>query len=86
MAALLREFGDCVGQPGDLAARSILMDHVLLRGSHQLRLRFLQRCDGGGAVALLDRFLDAAHRTAHTGAARLVDGGAASDLAGRLAG
>ena len=38
------------------------------------------------AIAALDRFLDGADRATHLGAARLVDDGAAGNLAGRLFG
>ena len=45
-------------QPRNLAARIILMNDVLLAGSHQLRFRALHRLDRGVTIALRDRFLD----------------------------
>jgi len=64
----------------------VLVNDVALRGLHQFRFGVLHRFQRGIAVAALDRFLDGSDCTAHLGAARLVDEGAAGNLAGRLFG
>jgi len=56
------------------------------RLAHQSGLGIRQRLRSGSAVAGLDGFLDGAHGAAHLGAARLVDGGAAGNLARRFLG
>ena len=73
-------------QPRDFAARSILVNDVLLASPHQLRLCSLHCLDRGVAVALRDRFLDDPDRATHQGPSRLVDGGAAGNLACRFPG
>lgn len=73
-------------QPRNLAARIILMNDVLLAGSHQLRFRALHRLDRGVTIALRDSFLDDPDRAAHQGAPRSVDGGPAGNLACRFLG
>src|ERR1700679_983080 len=73
-------------EPRNLSARIVLVNDVALRCLHQFRFRArhgLYRCI---AVAGLDRFLDNANRAAHLGATRLVDNGAAGNLARRLFG
>lgn len=86
LAISLRELGDLRGEPRDFAAGVVLVDDVALRGTHQSGLGIRHRLQGSGAVAGLDGFLDGADGTAHLGAARLVDGGAAGDLARRFLG
>src|SRR3569623_637938 len=83
---LFRELGDTKRQPRDLAARIVLVNDILLAGPHQLRLCALHRLDRGVTIALRDRFLDDPDRAAHHGPSRLVDGGAAGNLACRLLG
>ena len=73
-------------QPGNLAARIVLMNDVLLASPHQFRLCALHRLDRGVAIALRDRFLDDPDRAAHQGAPRPVDGGPAGNLACRFLG
>ncbi len=62
------------------------MDDAALRRLHQFRLGARHRLQRRVAVAALDRFLDGADRAAELGPARLVDDGAAGNLAGRLFG
>ena len=73
-------------QPGNLAARIIIMDDVSLASPHQFRLCALHRLDRGVAITLRDRFLDDPDRAAHQGAPRPVDGGPAGNLACRFLG
>jgi hypothetical protein len=73
-------------QSRDLTVRVVPMDDVVLRRLHQLRLGALHRSGRRIAVAALDRFLDDTDRGAQFGPARLVDDGAAGNLAGRLLG
>lgn len=73
-------------EPRNFSARIVPVNDVALRGLHQFRFRVLHRFQRGIAVTALDRFLDGADRTAHLGATRLVDDGAAGNLAGRLLG
>jgi len=68
------------------AARIVLVNDVALRSSHQFGLRVRHRFQRSVAIAALDRFLDVAHRATHLRSARLVDQGAASNLARRLLG
>jgi len=75
-----------VRQAGHLPARIVPVNDVALRGLHQFRFRALHRFQRGIAIAALDRFLDGADRATHLGATRLVDDGAAGNLAGRLLG
>lgn len=83
---LLGELRDPVRQPGNLAAGGVAMNDALLRGADDGGLR-LGHCGGGGAaVAGGNRLFDFAHRGAHARTARLVDRGAARDLAGGLLG
>src|SRR6267142_1225798 len=82
----LRKLGDLMREARNLPARVVLVNDVALRCLHQFWFcahHRLQRC---GAVAALDRFLDGADRAAQLGPARLVDDGAAGNLAGRLLG
>src|ERR1700692_4176070 len=62
------------------------MDDAGARGTHESRLGFSHGGGGRSPVAGGDRLFDLAHRTAHAGAPRLVDHGAAGDLAGGLLG
>src|SRR5712692_7964879 len=80
-AALLSELGNLVVEARHLAARRVAVNHALLCGAHDQRLGLLQRIERLAAVAGRDRLLDLAHRSAQLGAARLVDLGAARDLA-----
>src|SRR6478735_6258974 len=73
-------------QARDLTVRIVAVDDVVLRRLHQFRLGALHRRGRRIAIAAVDRFLDGAHRTAQLGPARLVDDGAAGNLAGRLLG
>jgi hypothetical protein len=73
-------------QPGNLAARIVLMNDVLLASPHQFRLCALHRLDRSVAIALRDCFLDDPDRAAHQGAPRPVDGGPAGNLACRFLG
>src|ERR1700759_3851548 len=73
-------------EPRDLSARIILVNDIALRCLHQLGLRARHCLDRGVAVAALDRLFDDANRAAHLGPARLVDDGAAGNLARRLLG
>src|SRR4051794_12947011 len=84
LASLLGELGDLRGEPRDFAAGIVLVNDVSLRGAHQGGLGIRQRRHGSGAVAGLDRFFDITYGTAHLGAARLVDGGAAGGLVRRF--
>jgi hypothetical protein len=83
---LLAELGDAVREPGHFAAGAVFMHDVSLRRTHDHRLRVLHRGHRRVAVAAGDRFLDLAHGIAQQGAARLVDFGAARDLARGFAG
>jgi hypothetical protein len=73
-------------EPRDLSARIVLVNDIALRCLHQLRFRARHRLQRCSAVAAFDGFFDSANRAAHLGAARLVDDGAAGDLARRLLG
>jgi len=73
-------------EPRDLSARIVFVNNIALRRLHQLRLRIRHRLQRGIAVAILDGLFDRSYRAAHLGAARLVDNGAAGDLARRLLG
>jgi len=73
-------------EPRDLSARIVLVNDVSLRCLHQFRLRARHCLQRRIAVAALDRLFDNANRAAHLGAARLVDDGAAGNLARRLLG
>ena len=73
-------------QPRNLPARIVLVNDVALRRLHQLGLSLRHRLQCRIAVTALDRFFDAADGAAHLGAARLVDDGAAGNLARRLFG
>ena len=86
VAVLLRELGDLRGEARDFAAGVVLVNDVALGGAHQSRLGIRQRLHRGGAIAGCDGLFDIAHSAAHLGAARLVDGSAAGDLARRLLG
>jgi len=82
----LRELGYRVRQARHLPARIVPVNDVALRGLHQFRFRILHRLERRLAIAALDRLLDGANRATHLSAARLVDDGAAGNLAGRLFG
>ena len=82
----LAELGDRVREARHLPARIVLVNDVALRGLHQFRLGALHRFQRCVAITALDRFLDGADGTTHLSAARLVDDGAAGNLAGRLLG
>jgi hypothetical protein len=86
VASSLGERGDLVRQGRHLPARIVLVNDVALRCLHQLRFRALHRFQRRIAVAALDCFLDGADRATHLGAARLVDDGAAGNLAGGFLG
>jgi hypothetical protein len=73
-------------EPRYLSAGIILMNDIALRCLHQFRLSARHRLQCCSAVAALDRLFDDTDRAAHLGAARLVDDGAAGNLAGRLLG
>src|SRR5215813_10409513 len=75
-----------MGEPRYLPARIVLVNDVALRRSHQLGFGARHRLQRSIAVAAIDRFLDGADGTAHLGAARLVDHGAAGNLARRFLG
>jgi len=83
---LFADLGDLVREARDLSAGIVLVNDVALRRLHQFRFGMGERLQRRVAIAALDRFLDGADRAAHLGAARLVDDGAASDLACRLLG
>ena len=68
----------------DFPARIVLVNDVALRCLHQLRFGAYHRLQCRVAIAALDRFLDGADRAAQLGPSRLVDDGAAGNLAGRL--
>src|SRR5712671_1750684 len=70
----------------DLPARIVLVTDVALRCLHQLRFGAYHRLQCRVAITALDRFLDGADRAAQLGPSRLVDDGAAGNLAGRLLG
>ena len=73
-------------EPRDLSAGIVLMDDVALGGLHEFRFRARHRLQRRIAVAALDRLFDNADSAAHLGATRLVDNGAAGNLARRLLG
>jgi hypothetical protein len=83
---LFRELCDLMRKPRDLSAGIVLMDDVALGGLHELRFRARHRLQRRIAVAALDRLFDNADGAAHLGATRLVDNGAAGNLARRLLG
>ena len=85
-AELLGELRDLMGQTRYLPARIVLVNDVALGGLHQLGLGALHGVQRCGAVALCDGVFNDANRSAHLGAARLVDDGAAGNLARRLLG
>jgi len=84
--SLFRELGDLMRQPRNLPARIVLVNDVALRCLHEFGFRMRHRLQCRVAVAALDRFFDVSNRATHLGAARLIDNGAASNLAGRLLG
>ena len=73
-------------EPRDLSARIVFVNDVALRCLHQFGLRVRHRFERCSPVAALDRLFDRSYRAAHLGAARLVDDGAAGNLARRLLG
>src|SRR5580692_8925925 len=78
--SLFAELGNAVGEPRDFPAGGIAMDDALARGTHECRLGFSHGGGCRGAVAGRNRLLDLPHGTAHAGAPRLIDHGAAGDL------
>jgi hypothetical protein len=62
------------------------MNDVFLRRAHDYRLGLLERSHCLASIAGVDRFLNSPYKTAHSGAAGLVDLGPARDLARCLAG
>jgi len=86
LADLLGELGDLVRQARYLPARIVLVNDIALRGLHQFWFRAHHRLQRRIAVAILDGFLDGTNRATHLGTARLIDDGAAGNLAGRLFG
>src|SRR6202795_4433413 len=81
-----RQLGDLMREPRDLSARIVLVNDVALRCLHEFRFRARHCLQRRIAVTALDRLFDNADRAAHLGAARLVDNGAAGNLARRLLG
>src|ERR1700730_15200973 len=73
-------------EPRDLSARIVLVNDVALRCLHQFRLRERLWLQCRAAVPALDPLFETADTAAHLGAARLVDNGAAGNLARRLLG
>jgi len=86
LVCLLGELGDRMREAGHFAARIVLVNDVALRRTHQLGLGARHCLGGRVAVAALDRFLDGADGATHLCAARLVDHGAAGNLARRFLG
>ena len=80
------ELGDLMREARDLAARVVLVNDVALRCLHQFWFRTGHGLERRSTVAACDGFLDEADRSAHLGAARFVDDGAAGNLARRLLG
>ena len=83
---LLGELRDLMREARHFAARIVLMDDVALCCAHQLRLGARHRLQCRGAVAALDGLLDGTDGVENLGAGRLVDYGAAGDLARRFLG
>src|SRR5258706_16186220 len=81
-----RQFGDLMREPRDLSARIVLVDNITLRCLHEFRFGARHCLQRRIAVAALDRLFDNADCAAHLGTARLVDNGAAGNLARRLLG
>src|SRR3984893_7814883 len=81
-----RQLGDRMCEPRNFPTRIVLVNDIALRCLHQFRLRARHRLQRGIAITAADRLFDNADRTAHLGAARLVDDGAAGNLARRLLG
>src|SRR5580704_9521636 len=84
--SLFAELGNAVGEPRNFPAGGVAMDDAGSRGTDERRLGFGHGGDGRGAVAGCDRLLDFAHGTAHAGTPRLIDHGAAGNLASGLLG
>src|SRR5271163_4772385 len=83
---LLRQLRNLMHKSRNLPARRVLVNDVALRRFHQLRLGTRHCLECCVAVTALDRFFDRSDRTAHLGAARFIDDGAAGNLARRLLG
>ena len=83
---LLRELCNLTPESRNLSACIVLVNDLALRGPHELRFSARHRLQRRVTIAALDRLLDGSHRTAHRRAARLVDDGAAGNLARRLFG
>src|ERR1700744_4618360 len=81
-----RELGDLMRQPRNLPARIVLVNDIALCRLHEFRLRTRHSLQRRVAVAALDRIFNRTNRATHLGAARLIDNGAAGNLAGRLLG
>jgi len=77
---------DAAVEAADLAGSEIGVDDALGGGAVDFRLGSLEGREGNGVVAGGDRFFNLADEGADAAAARLVDRGAGSDLAGRLLG
>src|ERR1700730_4519684 len=83
---LAPELGDAVSKTRYFAAGRVAMNDVFLCRAHNHRLGFSERRQRLATVSRRNRFLDASHKAAHAGAARLIDLGAARDRARCLAG
>jgi hypothetical protein len=83
---LAPELGDSVSKTRYFAAGRVAMNDVFLCRAHNHGLGFSERSQRLATVSRRNRFLDASHKAAHAGAARLIDFGAARDLARCLAG
>src|SRR5690606_1415287 len=82
----LIELPQLSGQSRHLARAGVLVDHALGDGPHQLRLGLHEGALSGGRIARGDGLVKTAQVGADARAARLVDFGAAGDLADRLLG
>jgi CubicO group peptidase (beta-lactamase class C family) len=78
--------GNAMREARYFPAGIVLVDDVALGGLHEFRFRARHRLQRRVAVAALDRLFDNADCAAHLGATRLVDNGAAGNLARRLLG
>lgn len=82
----LRELGDLMRKSRDLSARIVLVNDLALCRAHQLRLGVSHCLQRRITIAALDRFFDVTDGATHLRAARLIDDGAASNLARRFLG
>jgi hypothetical protein len=83
---LFPELRNAMRQPGDFAAGGIAMNDALLPSPDHGRFGFDHGGQGGGAIAARNRLLDLAQCGADPRPSRLIDGGAARDLASGLLG